>query len=565
MKTLYTKYKENMDTECPHSYYPRPSLVRDSFLSLNGEWDFSVSGTREAENYGERILVPFPPESALSGIGRRIKKHEYLHYRRKITLPENFSRGRIILHLGAVDGECEIFLDGKKIGENSLGILPFSFDVTDGLSGGCAVLELTVRDPLDRKYPYGKQKTKRGGMWYTPHSGIWQSVWLESVPDVYVRGIRLTPSLEGVLLEVFGGDAHKKVTLDSGEVYEFDGESFYIEPKNKHLWSPESPYLYNFTLECGEDSLRSYFALREVECAVTDGKPHLTLNGEPYLFNGLLDQGYYSDGLILPATEEAYLDDIRLAKSLGFNMLRKHIKVEPEIFYYLCDREGIAVFQDMVNNGRYSFIRDTALPTVGIQRLPDFLLPRNGRTKEIFKVAMLGTLAHLYNHPSIVYYTVFNEGWGQFSADRMYELLKSYDRTRIIDTTSGWFRQKKSDVDSRHIYFKKLKIKKPDGRPVSLSEFGGYSYRVPEHVATDKNYGYRLYDSQKEFEDGFYSLYLNEVLPLVKSGVSALVYTQLSDVEDETNGLITFDRECIKVAPERCSLVMEKVKNEFLK
>ena len=499
MTTLYTRYAKDVNRACPHSYYPRPCLVRDSFLCLNGEWDFAINGVRGTVDYNEKILVPFPPESALSGIGRRVGTREYLHYRRNIVLPEGFFCGRIILHFGAVDGECEIFLDGKKIGESSLGILPFSIDVTEELSSGSAVLELTVRDALDRAYPYGKQRTKRGGMWYTPHSGIWQSVWLESVPEKYITDLRLTPSLSGASLEVLGGETHKRITLDSGEVFEFDGNEFFIEPKEIHLWSPEDPYLYRFTLECGEDRVMSYFALREVGVGMTDGKRYLTLNGKPYLFNGLLDQGYYSDGLILPATEEGYLDDIRLAKSLGFNMLRKHIKIEPEIFYYLCDREGIAVFQDMVNNGSYSFLRDTALPTVGIQRLPDFLLPRRRRTKEIFKEAMLKTAKHLYNHPSVVYYTVFNEGWGQFSADRMYELLKSLDNTRIIDTTSGWFRQKKSDVDSRHVYFKRLAVKHPDGRPISVSEFGGYSYRVSQHLATEKNYGYRLFESREEF------------------------------------------------------------------
>ncbi len=553
-----------MDRVSPHAYYPRPSLERESFLCLNGEWDFAITDSPDTSSYNEKILVPFPPESSLSGIGRTPRRGEYLHYRRNITLNEDFKNDRIILHFGAVDGECEIYIDGKRLAEVSLGILPISLDVTDSLAGGEATLEVMVYDALDKSLPYGKQRRRRGGMWYTPHSGIWQSVWLESVPEEYIRELKITPTQNSVTVAIQGGKEHKMLMLDSGEVYEFDGNICKIEPKEIHEWSPECPYLYYFTLECGRDRVRSYFALREVGVGITDGKPHITLNGKPYLFNGLLDQGYYSDGLVLPASADAYLDDITLAKSLGFNMLRKHIKIEPEIFYYLCDREGIAVFQDMVNNGSYSFIRDTALPTLGLQRLPDAFIPRKRITREVFKAAMTATASHLYNHPSIVYYTIFNEGWGQFSADKMYELLKSYDKTRIIDATSGWFRQKKSDVDSRHIYFKRLRIKRQNGRPAVLSEFGGYSYRVPGHTATDKNYGYRLYKTREEFECGFYRLYEDEVAPLIKEGVSALVYTQLSDVEDETNGLITYDRECVKLDASRCAEVMKKIKEGFL-
>lgn len=553
-----------MNAECPHSYYPRPTMVRNSFFSLNGSWDFSIGNSDKGEEYGEKILVPFPPESTLSGIGRRVSKKDYLHYRRTFTLPEGFINGRVILHFGAIDGEGEVFIGDTSVGYFSPSPLPRSFDITDALKDGENTVSLTVRDSQDRRYPYGKQKDKRGGMWYTPHSGIWQAVWLESVPLEYIERIKITPSTKGALIEVTAGEGKKTLTLESGEVYGFEGNSIFVNPEKIRLWSPEDPYLYRFTLQYKDDEIKSYFALREVGTGITDGKPHLTLNGKPYLFNGLLDQGYYSDGIILPATEEAYLDDIRLAKSLGFNMLRKHIKIEPEIFYYYADREGIAVFQDMVNNGGYSFFRDTVLPTVGLQKIPDFLIPRSKMTKENFKENMLATVELLFNHPSIVYYTVFNEGWGQFSADKMYELIKSKDKTRIIDTTSGWFRQKKSDVDSRHIYFRRLAVKKPDGRPVVISEFGGYSYRIPGHLATDKNYGYRLLETRDEFENAFFELYENEVVPLARLGASAFVYTQLSDVEDETNGLITYDRECVKLDAEKTKSLMSRLYKEFL-
>ena len=280
------------------------------------------------------------------------------------------------------------------------------------------------------------------------------------------------------------------------------------------------------------------------------GKKRITLNGEPYLFNGLLDQGYFPDGIFLPATSDGYKEDILTAKALGFNMLRKHIKIEPECFYYLCDTLGMAVFQDAVNNSDYSFLRDTLLPTIGLKRLSDKKLHKCKRARKIFTETALGMTAHLYNHPSVLYYTIFNEGWGQFSADEVYKIVKDSDKTRIIDATSGWFIRHKSDVESHHVYFKKLKAKSPRKRPVVISEFGGYSHRCEGHLFGDKNYGYKTFKSREEFEENVKKLYLCEVLPLVKKGVSALVYTQISDVEDETNGFLTYDRRVLKVNPE---------------
>ena len=558
---LLTDYIKDMDRECPHGYYPRPQLKRDSFLCLNGTWQVQIRDKRGASLYNGDITVPFPPESYLSGVKFENKKEKTLDYKRVFTLPEGWGCGRVLLHFGAVDQECRVYVNGALAGESFGGYIPFSFDITHLLSKGENILEVKARDNLDKKHPYGKQKYKRGGMWYTTVSGIWQSVWLESVPERYIEGITLTPTLNSVKITVKGGEEKKRLTLSGGEVWEFSGESAEIEPAEVHLWSPESPYLYRFTLECGEDRVESYFALRVVDVREVDGVSRICLNGKPYVFNGLLDQGYYPDGLFLPATLEGYADDIRRVKEMGFNMLRKHIKVEPMIFYYLCDSMGIAVFQDMVNNGGYSFLLDTALPTVGLQRLGDRLKNRSRTARAIFEENMYGTADLLYNTPSVVYYTVFNEGWGQFRADDMYERLRAHDGTRIIDATSGWFRRHKSDVDSRHIYFKALKPKRLDGRPLSISEFGGYSYRVEGHLYGEDNYGYRLFDTQQDFENALVALYENEVLPLAKAGASAFVYTQVSDVEDETNGLITYDRRVVKVNPKRLSDVMKKITN----
>ena len=314
-------------------------------------------------------------------------------------------------------------------------------------------------------------------MWYTPVSGIWQTVWLESLPERPIEKIKITSTTKNAKIEIKSEAEKKVLTMPDGERIEFTDDVIVISPKNPHPWSPEDPYLYRFTLETETDKIESYFALREIGISEVDGISRLTLNGKPYIFNGLLDQGYFPDGIFLPASSDGYADDIKTAKACGFNMLRKHIKIEPQIFYYLCDTLGIAVFQDMVNNSDYSFLRDTALPTVGLQKLPDKMLHRSKESREIFVKAMTEEAELLYNCPSILYYTIFNEGWGQFSSDEVYRTLESLDPTRIIDSTSGWFRRKKSDVDSRHIYFKPLNPKKPDGRPLVISEFGGYSYR----------------------------------------------------------------------------------------
>ena len=559
-EALLTPYAESMDTNSPWSDYPRPGMVRDSFFSLNGAWDFAVGGECAPDEYECKILVPFPPESRLSGYDETIPEGGVLYYRRRFTLPEGFVKSRVLLHFGAVDTIAAVSLNGVKVGENVGGYLPFSFDITDGLTEGENELCVRVVDDLSPLYPYGKQKRDRGGMWYTPVSGIWQTVWLESVPKDYIEGLKITPSMTGVRLEVTGGAEDKRLTLDdSGKCYEWSGACIEITVDEPKLWSPESPYLYRFTLSCGEDAVSSYFALREVGVGEVGGVPRLMLNGKPYLFNGLLDQGYYPDGIFLPATSEGYKDDILLAKRLGFNMLRKHIKVEPQIFYYMCDVYGIAVFQDMVNNSEYSFFYDTALPTVGLKRMPDRLANKRAERQKVFIDHSLKTLETLYSHPCIVYYTIFNEGWGQFSADELYDIVKRADGTRIIDSTSGWFVRRNSDVDSRHVYFKAVKLGRGNGRPIVISEFGGYSCRVDGHLYGDGNYGYRLFADTEKLGEAVERLYVDEILPIIPRGISALVYTQLSDVEDETNGLVTYDRRVVKVDEERMRAAMARL------
>ncbi len=543
--------------EIPWSEYPRPQLERDSYLCLNGKWKISVKNESGETARGD-ILVPFPPESHISGVGFTPKKGEKLVYRRTFSIPDGFVKDRLFLHFGACDQIAQVFINDICAGTHEGGYLPFSFDITEYIKDGENSVRVVVTDDLDTDYPYGKQRRNRGGMWYTPVSGIWQTVWLESVCSEYIENIRITPDLTGVLIEVEGGTKEKTVTLDNGESYTFSGKTFRIDVCEPKLWSPENPYLYRFSLTSGDDTVKSYFALRTVE---VNGKDIL-LNGKPYFFNGLLDQGYFSDGIYLPASPEGYEYDVLKMKELGFNMLRKHIKIEPEAFYYYCDTHGMIVFQDIVNSGEYSFIVDTALPTIGMKK--GVTHKAGSKRNEIFEISLKGTLSHLYNHPCIMYYTLFNEGWGQYDTQRLYELAKSIDATRIWDTASGWFEGAESDVESRHIYFKPVKLNSGD-KPLVLSEFGGYSCRVEGHIFNlDNNYGYRIFGNCEALTDAIVKLYREEIIPAVKNnGLCATVLTQVSDVEDETNGLVTYDRHLVKVDGKKINCIMAEVFEAF--
>lgn len=536
--------------------YPRPQLRRESYISLNGEWELEVATSVGGERTPlGRINVPFVPESRLSGIDRERQRGEIYYYRRTLTLSPEQLGGRIILHIGAADQISRVFVGGKHVGGQVGGYLPYSLDITGEVHEGENVIEIEVVDELSTEYAYGKQRRDRGGMWYTPISGIWQSVWCEAVPENYIRGIRITPRIsDTVTIEVDApvGERELILHLPLGDVsYKFEGDHIDLTLEDPVCWTPDDPHLYEFTLRCGEDVVESYFALRTVGITRRGGRAYITLNGEPILCHGLLDQGYFSDGIYLPASPRGFENDILTMKRLGFNTLRKHIKIEPELFYYYCDKHGMLVLQDMVNSGKYSFMLDTALPTMGIKRGISHAASEERR--RAFETDSRRTLDLLYNHPCVIYYTIFNEGWGQYDSDRIYRELKSYDPTRIYDATSGWFGGKESDVDSEHIYFRKINMKSSGERPLVLSEFGGYSHKIAEHSFNlDKTYGYRFFDDRGKFEDALIALYDNEIIPHIeREGLCVLVYTQVSDVEDETNGLFTYDRQILKVDGER--------------
>lgn len=533
--------------ETPWTVYPRPQLRRDSYLNLNGQWEFCVLPECPAGT----IRVPFCPESALSGVGRHFPEGSSLRYRRSVTLPEGFLRGRLLLHIGGADQTARVSVNGRIAGSHEGGYEAFTIDVTDYWRDGENEIVILCRDDLnDQTFPYGKQVQNRGGMWYTPVSGIWQSVWLESVPETYIETLRIENRGYSVTIDTGRALAGKVIVPELGEFSLVDGKVT-ITPENPRLWSPEDPYLYDFTVEAGEDRVESYFAIRSLEVKKVGRYPRLCLNGKPYFFHGLLDQGYWPDGLFTPAAPECYAEDILAAKKLGYNTLRKHIKVEPEEFYYQCDRLGMIVWQDMVNNGPYRYVRDTVLPTAGLQKLPDICLNRDNACRERFKVCAEATVNQLKNHPSICLWTIFNEGWGQFDCDGVCAWFRTLDDTRFIDATSGWFRGRNTDVDSRHVYFRKVRLHGDGRKPLILSEFGGKTYRAEGHIFNpDKTYGYGSCKTTEELNGTVETLYREEVLPCVEKGLCAAIYTQISDVEDEINGLLTYDRRVEKLRPE---------------
>lgn len=553
--------------------YPRPQLRRCGWDTETG-WQ-SLNGIWQIEK--QDILVPFPPQASLSEYSKKIKSH--FTYRRAFTIPSNFTKEKIILHFGAVDQIALVKINGEKIGKHEGGYIPFSFDITQVVKTNKEnIIEVEVTDTLSKDFPYGKQCKKRGGMWYTPVSGIWQSVWLENVNTNYIRNIKIRADLKGVDIQVEqeAQGFTLKIDLGKGNTYTLNSSTNQVyvdltkitlktgEVYTPVLWTCENPYLYPITIQTDSDQIFSYFGLRTISVTDVEGVPKVLLNEKPIFLHGVLDQGYFCDGIFLPAVETEYKNDILRMKELGFNMLRKHIKIEPAIFYYYCDSLGMLVFQDMVNNGSYHFVRDTVLPTFGFLKKDDTKSRVSKKRKVIFEEHMKDTIDYLHNHPSIIGYTIFNEGWGQFESDAMYQKAKKLDNSRLYDSTSGWFTQKESDFDSRHIYFKTVDLPSAEKRPLLVSECGGYSFVVKNHVYPKyANYGYGVCKTSKELTDTIIAMYDKMILSGIKQGVCGSVYTQLSDVEDETNGFYTYDRKVCKVEVSELKNLANRIFNAF--
>lgn len=569
---LMTPWGEHLDENCILTEYPRPQMRRNSYLNLNGRWEYAITDSDESpRRWDGTILVPFSPESALSGVGRSLQPGQTLWYRREVIVPQGFipTDGRLLLHFGAVDQEAAVYWNGRLLGRHMGGYNAFTLDATDAL-GPRNSLVVRVHDDTDASFhSRGKQKTRRGGIWYTPQSGIWQTVWMEAVPRHYIESLRIVPLFDQSAVEVMvrcSQPLQCEATVDGRTVPFTSGEPARIPMPDFRAWSPEDPYLYDLSVTLGEDRVESYFGMRKMEVrADRGGVKRLFLNGEPYFQSGLLDQGYWPDGLYTAPSDEALIYDIQTAKAMGFNLLRKHIKVEPMRWYYHCDRLGMMVWQDMPSGGgKYRFSTITLPLVTGIHRRDNHYrafarASSQGRGEYMDELEEM--VGQLFNAPSVVLWVPFNEGWGQFDSTFVMERLRALDPTRPVDPASGWHDQGAGELRSLHVYFKPFRFRRDRrGRALALSEFGGYNLRVDGHCFNQKDYGYRRLPDAAALWRDFSRLYEREVLPAVPRGLCASVYTQLSDVEDELNGLMTYDRRVVKLDADEVRELNERLK-----
>jgi beta-galactosidase/beta-glucuronidase len=565
MNALTTVYGEKLNRDAPLGEHPDPQFRRERFLTLNGLWDFSLDQEKgRPERFNRKIVVPFAVESSLSGLGLSVHKGDYLHYRRKFHLDDGFLSGSLLLHFEAVDQICDVFLNGERVLHHEGGYLPFSCLIERPQPEN--VLELTVSDDTESPiYARGKQSLRSGGIWYTATSGVWQSVWLEGVPrGAYIKDFTLTPHFderklnvqaffagaksEGVVEAFFQGRFLARGTFGETGAAELDfRDSFYP-------WTEGNPNLYELRLSYGDDLVHSYFAMRKFSVETVAGERFFALNGKPMFLSAPLDQGYYPDGGLTPPSEKAMEDDILLAKRCGYNCIRKHIKIEPRRWYCLCDRLGMLVFQDFVSGGSpYHNFFIVTRPIVKYE-LSDtshrFLGRFLAKSRLQFEKDLTGTYERLKNVPSLCAWTLFNEGWGQFDSLRLTERLRSLDPSRPIDSASGWFDKKTGDFKSHHVYFVAPRLKNDHKRILSLSECGGFSLGVKGHKFSRKNFGYAQFKDKARLSKAVRKLYGKRILRLInRRGLGEAVFTQLTDVENETNGIVTYDRKIEKIDP----------------
>jgi len=584
---LLTRWAEKLTVDNVHQEYPRPQMVREDWLNLNGLWDYAIRPRDENKpmDFDGQILVPFPIESALSGVKKEVGRDNRLWYKRKFEIPVGWTGKRMLLHFGAVDWDTTVWVNGKKVGTHRGCYDPFTFDVTEALNNkGSQEVVLSVWDQTDNgTQPRGKQVTNPKGIYYTSVTGIWQSVWLEPVPESYIRSIKIEPDVDENCVWVtvsIEGDPDSYVghaqtwlpPVKAGEKPEgsgFSGRpgqrfrvSLALNPKTK-LWSPDSPHLYDLQVSLYKrngneltkgslvDSVTSYFGMRKI-CIGKDeyGFNRLMLNNKPLFQFGPLDQGWWPDGLYTAPTDEALRYDLDITRKMGFNMLRKHVKIEPARFYYHCDRLGILVWQDMPNGNDRS-LRVKSSDTEDAERDPE--------SAKQFEAELKAMIDNLYNHPSIVTWVLFNEGWGQYDTKRLAGWLKKYDPTRISNATSGWADRGVSDMYDAHLYpGPGMEDVEPE-RVTVLGEYGGLGLPVEGHLwVKDKSWGYRSFKTKEALAVKYESL-LNSLYGMIGRGLSAAVYTQTTDVESEVNGLMTYDREVIKFDTDKMARLHQKL------
>lgn len=568
--SMRSVWYDKVDTACPLPEYPRPQLVRENWLNLNGKFDYAIlpAAQKWAEKFDGEILVPFAVESLLSGVEKPLSPSDRLWYRKRFSVPAAVQGKNILLHFGAVDWQCEVFINRHSVGKHTGGYCAFSFDITEYLTEGENELVVCVYDPTESGWQQrGKQVNDTHGFWYTATSGIWQTVWLEAVSDVYVQKLRFVPNIDREVIRVkteLNTDTEVEIYATvsfSGDVVfsgaiEKDAE---IALPNAELWSPETPNLYDISLEIKvsgvlTDTVSSYFGMRKFHVDKDQkGIMRLFLNNKPYFQKGLLDQGYWPDGGMTPPTDEAMIFDIAEMKRLGFNMLRKHIKIEPLRWYYHCDRLGMIVWQDMMSGGKY--IGDFYagfLPNIGILHVKDNKYNVFSRTekswRDDFERELTEMIDLLYNTVSLYCWVPFNEAWGQFDALRICAYVRKLDDTRVIDHASGWYDQGGGDVQSMHKYILPIRMRKPDHRAFVITEFGGYSQKEEGHMWNPKKaFGYLMFKDKASLTAAYEKLMKKQVIPLVEKGLSGTIYTQVSDVENEVNGIYTYDRAVLKL------------------
>jgi hypothetical protein len=565
--TLVTRWAKDVTAERVHPEYPRPQMARKDWVNLNGSWQYAIRPRDEKlpEKLDGTILVPFPVESTLSGVKKYVRLANRLWYRRTFKAPALPSGGRLLLHFGAVDWHAIVWVNGQKLGEHKGGYDAFTFDITEALrKDGDQEIVVSVWDPSDKGFqPRGKQVTNPQGIWYTPVTGIWQTVWLEPVPAASIAGLKMTPDVDqGVLrLSVQGRGTQKGETIRA-EATDGDrvvataagriGETVELKVAGAKLWSPDSPFLYGLKVRLEKDGkavdeVASYFGMRKIAVAKdTDGFNRLFLNNKPLFQLGPLDQGWWPDGLYTAPTDAALRYDLEMTRKLGFNMIRKHVKVEPDRWYYHCDRLGILVWQDMPNGDRHI-----------APRAPDIV--RSAESADNFRREYTALIDGRYNHPCIVVWVPFNEGWGQFETDRVLAWTKEYDPTRLVDGPSGWTDRGTGDMQDMHSYPGPAMPRPEPRRAVVLGEFGGLGLPLEGHLWWNKrNWGYRTYKTREELQASYTQL-IARLRPLISEGLAAAVYTQTTDVEGEVNGLMTYDRAVIKFDVDRLARMHQRL------